>query len=429
MDYRSSVPSALALLLIVIPAAHASHVRTVRVGFAKPIATLSMVGFVHGMDQRNPSDEMIKPLAPQLWRGKLNYVPYDRAQEIGGRYTYVLSDRWGYPGDGAKPPYENFGAWERFVRQTARASRRGRVLWDIWNEPNEPHFWRGTPEQLYETYRIAENVLRQELGPDVVVGGPSTLGWRSDWITGLLEYCLTHGCQVNVLSWHELSSGAIPAIEGRVEYARENLAESSRYRPLRIEELHVNEAIIAADQYRPGSVLGVMHYLEAGGADAAARTCWHDMSGGDNCYNDTLAGLLQPGSFEPRSVWWATKAYADGAGSRVLTRFSDPHVVGLASSRSDEPRSAQLLIAHMRGHSRGKVDVKVTFRKLRSLGFLRGARSLRVEIERFPDTGELPLSKPRGRRPAVVPIEDGEATLTLHDVRMHEAYRLRLSAP
>jgi hypothetical protein len=28
----------------------------------------------------------------------------------------------------------------------------------------------------------------------------------------------------------------------------------------------------------------------------------------------------------------------------------------------------------------------------------------------------------------VVEIEDGEATLVLHDVRMHEAYRLRLSA-
>jgi hypothetical protein len=41
----------------------------------------------------------------------------------------------------------------------------------------------------------------------------------------------------------------------------------------------------------------------------------------------------------------------------------------------------------------------------------------------------LPLAKPRGRQPAVISIEDGEATLTLHDVRMHEAYRLRLSAP
>ena len=58
---------------------------------------------------------------------------------------------------------------------------------------------------------------------------------------------------------------------------------TSCYRPLRIEELHVNEAIIAADQYRPGSVIGVMHYLEVGGADAAARTCWNDLSGDNNC--------------------------------------------------------------------------------------------------------------------------------------------------
>jgi hypothetical protein len=182
-------------------------------------------------------------------------------------------------------------------------------------------------------------VLRSELGPGAMVGGPSVYGWRSDWIEGLLEYCRTKGCQVNLLSWHELSNGSIPAIEDRLEWARKNLLESSRYRAVRIRELHVNEATTAADQYRPGSVLGVMHYLEAGRADAAARTCWDDLGGKSNCYNDNLAGLLE-----------------------------------LASSRSDEPGSAQLLIAHMRGHSRREVDVKITFRKLRKLGFLRGER-------------------------------------------------------
>jgi xylan 1,4-beta-xylosidase len=409
--------------------AQAAHVQSVRVGFGKPLATANLVGFVHGKDPRRPGDEMIEPLAPALWRGKLRDVPYQRVQDVGGRYTYVLSDRWGYPGTGQRPPYEDFGAWERFVRKTARASRRGKdVLWDVWNEPNEGHFWQGTPEQLYETYRIAENVLRQEIGPDVIVGGPSTLGWRSDWIVGLLEWCLARGCQVNVLSWHELTSGPIPAIRDRLRFARQSLLESSRYAPLNIRELHVNEAGIAADQYRPGELLGVMHYLEAGRADAAARTCWDEVSGGSNCYSDTLAGLLVPRTFEPRSTWWATKAYADGAGSRVLTRFSDPHLVGLASSRSDAPRTAQLLIAHTRGHAAQELDVRVTFRRLGALGFLRGKHKLRVRIERFPDSGELPLTAPRGRRPAVLPIEDGEATLVLHDVRMHEAYRLRLAA-
>jgi xylan 1,4-beta-xylosidase len=430
---------ALALLLTVAlgaAPAQAAHVQSVRVGFGKPLATANLVGFVHGMDPRRPGDEMIEPLAPALWRGKLRDVPYRRVQEVGGRYTYVLSDRWGYPGEGRPPPYEDFAAWERFVRDVARAARKPDdlvlgedLVFDVWNEPDEAYFWQGTPEQFYETYRIAENVLRRELGPDVVVGGPSTLGWQRDWLSGLLECCRVRGCQVNALSWHELSGGSIPALEDRVEDARETMLESSRYRALRIREIHVNESLAAADQYRPGELLGVMHYLEAGGADAAARACWNDLSGQSNCYNDTLAGLLVPGSFEPRSAWWATKAYADGAGSRVLTRFSAPHVVGLGSSRSDEPRSAQLLIAHLRGHSRRDVDVKVTFRKLGRLGFLRGERRLRVEIERFPDSGELPLAKPRGRRTAVLRISDGEARLTLHDVRRHEAYRPRLTEP
>jgi len=168
---------ALALLLLAAPAAaHATDVETVRVDFARPLDRPPLVGFVHGMDTGNPPDERIEPLAPALWRGKLRDVPYTRVQEVGGRYTYVLSDRWGYPGDGKKAPYEDYKAWERFVRKTARASRRGWVVWDIWNEPDEQHFWRGTAEQYYETYRIAENVLRQELGPDVMVSGPEPRG-------------------------------------------------------------------------------------------------------------------------------------------------------------------------------------------------------------------------------------------------------------
>jgi len=420
--------AALALLLL-LASAGSADAATVRVDFAKPLHPANMVGFVHGMNGKRPNDAMIEPLAPALWRGKLRDVPYGRVEKVGGRYTFVLSDRWGYPGAGKRPPYADFRAWARFVRRTARASRGRRVIWDIWNEPNQPWFWQGTREQLYETYRIAENALRDVLGPGVLVAGPSTYGWESDWIVGLLDWCLARGCQVNVLSWHELSAGSIPAIEQRVAIAREALQRSPRYRALRIRELHVNEATTPQDQYRPGELLGVLHYLEAGGADAAARTCWKDLSGGDNCYNDTLDGLLVPRTFKPRSVWWATKAYADGVRSRVLTRFDDPYVVGLGSSRADRPRSAQLLVAHLRGTAAQEVDVGVTLRHLGRLGFLRGKRRVRVTVERFPDSGAKPLSRPIGRRPSLVRIEHGEARLTLHDVRLHEAFRLRLSEP
>lgn len=434
MRARRIATTATLTLLALPPFASAGHVETVRVDFAKPVERSSMVGFVHGMDMRNPPDELVEPLQPKLWRGKLRDVPFQRVQEVGGRYTYVLSDRWGYPGEGVSPPYEDFGRWERFVRQVARASdRHGEPVWDVWNEPDVPYFWSGTPEQLYETYRIAENVLREELGPDVVVGGPSTSGFRRTWLTGLLDWCLSRGCEVNALSWHEFPGGPIPALRDRLDEARETMVDARRYRALDIEEVHVNEAVSARDQYRPGELLGYMHYLEAGGADAAARACWSALDGQSNCYNDSLAGLVVPGSFEPRSVWWATKAYADGVGTRRLTRSSDDYVVGMGSARSDQPDSAQLLIAHLerrplsRAANRAGVNVKVTLRSLRKLRWLGRRERLRVEIERFPDSGEAPLVTPRRRRAARVRIVKGEATLTLHDVRLHEAYRLRLT--
>src|ERR1700742_2078532 len=197
---------ALALLLLLVCAAPAVAAEPrIRVDFSQRLDYPSMVGFVHGMDAVAPADDLIAPLRPQLWRGKLQSVPYNRVRELGGRYTYVLSDRWGSPDGGRHAPYENYRAWRGFVRTVAEAALgKGDAIWDVWNEPDHAQFWAGTREQFYETYRIAENVLREVLGPDVVVGGPSTMAWRRDWISGLLEYCLRWSCQVNVLSWHEL---------------------------------------------------------------------------------------------------------------------------------------------------------------------------------------------------------------------------------
>jgi xylan 1,4-beta-xylosidase len=422
----------LVCLLAFAPTASAADVETVRVNFAKPRPISSMVGFLHGMDSLRPGHDRIAPLRPAMWRG---YEPVQRVQTVGGRYTLVVSDFWGYPGRGARRPYDNYGRWYLFVRRLAQAHRDENLIWDIWNEPDHEYFWQGTREQLYETYRVAWQALHDELGDRAWVAGPSTSIWRRDWLIGLLDWCSFHGCEVNVLNWHELDGGSIPAIAEHVRDAREHMLESSRYGALMIREIHVNETISAPDQYRPGEMLGTMQYLEAGGADASARACWDDGRGTDNCLNDTLDGLLTPDTLEPRSTWWATKAYADGAGSRALTRFGDPHVVGLGSSAADRPDSAQLLIAHLeqrpdpRSGGRSEVHVRVTLRDLEALQFLRGRRRVHVEIEKFPDRGALPMSAPRRRRSTTVKIEDGKASFTLHHVRVHEAYRLRFSAP
>jgi len=410
---------------------------TVRVGFGELQRPAPLVGFVHGVDADQPGDHRIEPLQPSLWRGKLEDVPYGRAHRLGGRYTYVLSDRWGYPGElfSPQPPYADFGAWRDFVERVAERARKGEdLVFDVWNEPNHPHFWTGTREQLYETYRIAWETLHRILGPDVVVSGPSTSYFSPEWIGGLVKHCRARGCRVDALSWHEFPRGSIPAIEDRVKQARSRWADNPRFASVDVDEIHLNEVVGARDQYLPAETLGYMRYMERGGVDAAARACWAGLDGVSNCYNETLGGLLVPGTFAPRSVWWTTRAYADGARSRVLTRFSDPYVVGIGSRESASAGTAQVLIGHLERRvgsrrSPAATDVRITLRKLSALGFLRGATRVKVSIEGFPATGEAALAAPRRRRGKVHRIRDGEVALTLHDVRLHEAYRLLLSRP
>ena len=59
------------------------------------------------------------------------------------------------------------------MRDTARAQRGRPLMWDIWNEPDVRDFWRGGRRRLIRTYVVAARALREELGPGVVIGGPS----------------------------------------------------------------------------------------------------------------------------------------------------------------------------------------------------------------------------------------------------------------
>jgi len=427
---RRVAPLVPLLLLALVPVAHGATQPSVRVDFAKSVEVAPLVGFTRGMDLSKPADVRIAPLRPMLWRGKFIDLPLGRVNGLGGRYVLVLSDRWGYAP--RRPPYTEWKRWEDFVRKAARSNRSRNVVWDIWNEPDTHYFWPGTRNQYFKTYQIAERILRQELGPNVVVSGPSTFSFRADWVSGLLEWCRTHGCQVNALAWHELG-GSIPSVYDHLRYANTVSAEA-RHARARVKEVQVTEATHESDQYRPGEAIAMWRYLEAGGADAAARACWEAADGSSNCYNQSLGGLLDPRSSQPRSVWWATKAYADGSGTRRLTRSSGSMVAGLGSATSDRERTAQLLIAHFERRPattayRDAVDVDVTLRSLERLSWLKGKRSARISLERFPDTGEAVLARPHGRRASSVRIEDGKARLRLHGVRRHEAFRILVSAP
>jgi hypothetical protein len=96
----------------------------------------------------------------------------------------IGTPRWAGPAAGApprgldRPPIMPDGSvgegnsWARFVHAAA-ARYRGRIgAYEVWNEPNRPDFWSGTPAEYYRLLSVAMAAIRHA-DPDatVVFGG------------------------------------------------------------------------------------------------------------------------------------------------------------------------------------------------------------------------------------------------------------------
>ena len=388
---------------------------------ARPRSPPSMSGFLHGLTPGSPADSLVRPLRPRLWRSVPTRAPIELVARLGAQYELVLSDLWGYPPtgwDGHGPPWEHLDEWARLVRRTARALRGRGLEWDVWNEPDNPDFWTGTREQFFRIYETASRALTQELGESAVVGGPSTTKASPAWLEGLLRNCRAHGCRVSFLSFHANLQPFehIPALTGRLRELRAELLP--RYRDLSLARIEVNESVGPVDQYRPGEVLGFLHHMEAGGADAAARSCWPDLHGSDNCSNGTLEGLLTP-AHQPRSAWWAYRAYAAGVETRVPSRSDSAAVAPLASVRAGG--GAQVLLGRL---DRAPPDADPLAVELTLAGLdraLAGADEATVSVSLLPDSGEEPLPEPRAVARQKVPVSQGVLTFSVGVLRPHEA--------
>ncbi len=385
------------------------------VDFSARESPASMSGFLHGL-RTGVADTMIAPLRPNLWRvGNLD--AYDRLTRLGARVQLVVSDLH----KGNKRPYLDFSAYEEFVRQLARAHKGKALLWDVWNEPNHKQFFIGTREQAFETYVRAYRVLRAELGPEAMIGGPSLTHFDRSWLAAFLEYCRDQKAEVNFLAWHEMKTADISAIRAHVEDMRAAFVTNPDYAAVRIKEIHINEYNGADAQHAPAAQLAYLFHLEAARVDGACKACWPE-TGGSSCSN--MDGLVTRGRPAlPRASWWLYKLYADGVGGRVRSTSSVEGVVALGSVRSALPDHPSVLVGRMpagpapRGATAlppaapPPLTVRLTgFTKVPALA---GATSLRVKIEAVPSSGEAPLSRLPVVLEQLAPVQTGAATITI----------------
>ena len=112
--------------------------------------------------------------------------PYQHAWRPGFSYD-LISTGWAYPP-------KDYGKWAELVYQWVRhcVERYGRAeveqwYWEVWNEPNGPAYWHGTPEEFYKLHDYAVDAVRRAL-PTARVGGPDVAGSGGKFMEGFLQH-------------------------------------------------------------------------------------------------------------------------------------------------------------------------------------------------------------------------------------------------
>ena len=154
------------------------------------------------------------------------YVDY--AQRHGAQVLFTLGQTpaWAaadakvhcYYAAGCSPPAD-LADWRTYVGTlAARYGSRVRY-WELWNEPNTPEFWRGSPEQLAEMARIArEEILRANPNAQFLGPGLGAVGF------GFLDRFLTAGGgdSLDAISFHAYANASV----------RQVIASQSRVRAI-----------------------------------------------------------------------------------------------------------------------------------------------------------------------------------------------------
>ncbi len=86
-------------------------------------------------------------------------------------------------------PPKDYNKWARICEHVIRHYNEGWAdgfnygieYWEIWNEPENPMMWKGTPEQYFELYSVAAKHLKRCF-PDIKVGGYAGCGFY--YVTG-----------------------------------------------------------------------------------------------------------------------------------------------------------------------------------------------------------------------------------------------------
>ena len=438
--------AALACAFLAAPTPATATDGPVSVDLSRPGATATHVGsgFLYGLTQdgSGPSDSLLQPLQPALFRGggaridgggwigdgysagsgyrvridsALSQARRVTAAPYGATYHLLVSDLYGadttqpsntvYPCDNG-----NCANWTAFIDQVVSDVQASgvKVSYDIWNEPDGTGFWqRGVNSaQYYQMWDTAVREIRR-LVPSAQIVGPSYSGYNHSWLDGFLGQTKADGTLPSVLNWHFGTDPAADAADANSLLAAHGIPAI----PLTINEY------LFSNQQNAGYSAWFLDRLAVSGVSAAAHAIWTDC-----CGAGTLDSLLtgSGGSQQPSGQWWVYQAYGQMTGSQVATTDSGATAVSATEDQS-RGRATALL-----GNNAGQTGTTtVAFNGLSSTPWLLSGGTVHVTVQRIPDQSQLVT--PITVTDTVLTPSNGSVSVPVNVVSGTDAYTVTLS--
>jgi xylan 1,4-beta-xylosidase len=150
-------------------------------------------------------------------------TPYQHSWRPGFAYE-LIAGSW-------NAPPKDYNKWAELVYQWTlhNIERYGRDevkswYFEVWNEPNGPSYWTGTPDEFYKMHDYAVDAVRRAL-PEAKVGGPDVAGSGGAFMDGFLKHVVSGtnyatgatGTPTDFLAFH--AKGSPKIIDGHVRMA------------------------------------------------------------------------------------------------------------------------------------------------------------------------------------------------------------------
>jgi xylan 1,4-beta-xylosidase len=380
----------------------------------------SMIGFLHSLNPQKPTSDLIEPLHPKYWRiSSRNPRVIARTKTFGAQPIFAVSDVFRYASadnDFKKTPVLLMRQWKDTVKSVMFQHRAEKIklIYDIWNEPNVKQFWSGSNEEFFDSYKNGYDQIRGMVGGSTaMISGPSISRFDLEFLGKFLDYCLANKMTLDVLSWHEFKSEEdIPKVADDILLAKSMFVNNPKYAALHIKSVQINEIIPKSDQFSPGSIVAYFTYLEKGGADGACKACWPEANGKSNCFNNSLDGLIDAESMQPRAAWWAYNYYNLSLANRLKYSSNNSHVVGFANYQTN---NVQVLLGYYgnKAANAAVTNVNVSLRNIKSLAAFATKSTVNISVLSIPNTGENVMVAPNATYQTTAAISNGQLNFSI----------------